>query len=353
MDSLVQSFHPWLQANDVTSSFSKGTGAVTLPISIKSHKAWVRFFPGWCLVGGGKRLDSWCFNFPNVSQFFRCETCQCVQVSGEGRERVVSPMLKCKLWMRAGSLPVPWLICYLVLEMSLDHSELHSLWCNSGHGDSVPPAVSPRLCWSWCHKAGQLWSSKSSGRGYALPPSEFLPSTPRADAKGRTQTTGKQAEPSQTLPDSVKGQRKRVEREDRPPRVMAMGSYFCRKEDNQPCWTQTSLNTDLEEERGILQAQKWGTSMPGRETAGDGAPAGRVGWGPAQGAPLGTEWEGREGGGVQTGFRGCWDPQAWEISLDFILRAVEIHSRVSGWRWCESVNEWIWMNEWSPWKNFL
>ena len=104
----------------------------------------------------------------------------------------------------------------------------------SGHGDSVHPAV------SWCHKAGQLWPSKSS-RGWgggSLPPSEFLPSTPRADAKGRTQTTGKQAELSQILPDSVKGQRKRVKWEDRPPRVMAMGS-FCRKEDNQPCRTQT------------------------------------------------------------------------------------------------------------------
>ena len=345
MDSLVQSFHPWLQAKDVT-SFNKGTGDITLPISIKLHEAWVRFLPGWCLVGGGIRLDSWCSNFPNVSQFFRCEACQCVQVSREGRERVVSPMLKCKLWMRTGSLPVPWRIRCLVLDMPLDHSELHSLWCN----------LRPR----WLRTpSGELVSQsrptlaiqKLQGLGGgSLPPSEFLPSTPRADAKGRTQTTGKQAELSQILPDSVKGQRKRVKWEDRPPRVMAMGS-FCRKEDNRPCWTQTSLNTDLEEERGTLQAQKWGTSMPGRETAGDGALAGRAGWGPAQGGPLGTEWGGR--GGVQTGFRECWDPQAWEISLAFILRAVGIHSRVAGWRRCEWVNEWIWMNEWSPWKNFL
>ena len=61
----------------------------------------------------------------------------------------------------------------------------------TGHGDSVHPAVSPRLCWSWYHKAGQLWSSKSSGGGGgALLPSEFLPSPPGADVKWRTQTTG-------------------------------------------------------------------------------------------------------------------------------------------------------------------
>lgn len=352
MDSLVQSFHPWLQAKDVT-SFNKGTGAVTLPISIKLHEAWVRFFPGWCLVGGGIRLDSWCSNFPNVSQFFRCEACQCMQVSGEGIERVVSPMLKCKLWMRTGSLPVPWLIHCLVLEMSLDHSELHSLWCDlrprwlrtpSGEPQALLELVSQSRPTLAIQKL-QVW-----GGGGGSSSLWVLALNPQRGCQGEDPDHRRASRAEPDLPDSVKGQRKRVKWEDHVPRVMAMGS-FCRKEDNQPCWTQTSLNTDLEEEGGTLQAQKWETSMPGRETAGDGAPAGRAGWGPAQGGPLGTEWGGR--GGVQTGFRECWDPQAWEISLAFILRAVGIHSRVAGWRQCEWVNEWIWMNEWSPWKNFL
>lgn len=60
----------------------------------------------------------------------------------------------------------------------------------AGHGDSVHPAVSPRLCWSWYHKAGQLWSSKSSGgvglfstlSSCPLPPEQMSSGGPRPQA---------------------------------------------------------------------------------------------------------------------------------------------------------------------------
>ena len=241
----------------------------------------------------------------------------------------------------------------------------------SGLGNVPWPLWAPfPLMWSQATVTPytQRWAPGSAGAGVTKPANSghpkapgvgggggasshwFLAHNPQRGCQGEDPDHRRASRAEPDLPDSVKGQRKRVKWEDHVPRVMAMGS-FCRKEDNQPCWTQTSLNTDLEEEGGTLQAQRWETSMPGRVTAGDGAPAGRAGWGPAQGGPLGTEWGGR--GGVQTGFRECWDPQAWEISLAFILRAVGIHSRVAGWRQCEWVNEWIWMNEWSPWKNFL
>ena len=128
----------------------------------------------------------------------------------EGAERTASHMLKCKLWARRGSLPVPLLIPCVVLVLLPDLSELPSPWSELRPIILEPCPTAAYTQW-WPPGSAGVGVTKpaSSGlpgaAGRALPRPEFPPLQSSCDGEdpGHRQVS---RQLNQTLPDNAKGQ---------------------------------------------------------------------------------------------------------------------------------------------------
>ena len=122
---------------------------------------------------------------------------------------------------------VPWSLCapFPLMWSQATATPYTQRWAPGSAGaGSTKPANSGHP------RAPGDWGSSPLLSSCPLPPEQMSSGGPRPQASKQSW-----ARPYQI----VLRARGRGTNRQTPPRVMAMGSYFCRKEDSQPCWTQT------------------------------------------------------------------------------------------------------------------